>query len=180
MVCLVFYGDVEWSFGVNYVFGLMVNIFCICLCEVLCEDMGGVYGVGVGGNILIWLVQCYNVSIFFGCDFECVDELIVVVCGEIECFQIEGFDQDDIDKICEIQCCGCEMVVEQNCFWVSVFESVVVNEQDLFNILKYDEFVDMVIVEFVQEVVKKYMQCECFVLGVLLLEEVEESVLVEG
>ncbi|MEM1245735.1 MAG: insulinase family protein [Acidobacteriota bacterium] len=174
-VRLVFHGDAEWSPGANHVLGSMANVLRMRLREVLREDLGGVYGVGVGGNISIRPVQRYNVSISFGCDPERVDELIAAVRSEIERLQTEGPDQDDIDKTREIQRRGRETAVEQNRFWASVLESVAVNEQDPLDILKYDELVELVTLESVQEAAKKYMQRERSVLGVLLPEEAAEA-----
>ena len=125
-------------------------------------------------------MQRYNVTISFGCDPERVDELIAAVRTEIERLQTEGPEQDDIDKVREIQRRGRETALEQNRFWASVLEASAVNETDPLDILKYDEKVELVTQEAVQEAAKKYMQRERSVLGVLLPEEAEESASVEG
>lgn len=174
-VRLVFHGDAEWSPEANHVLGSMANVLRMRLREVLREDLGGVYGVGVGGNISIRPVQRYNVSISFGCDPERVDELIAAVRSEIERLQTEGPEQDDIDKVREIQRRGRETALDQNGFWASVLEAAVVNETDPLDILNFDERVELVTQESVQEAAKKYMQRERSVLGILLPEETEEA-----
>ncbi len=166
-VRLVFHGDTEWSPEANHVISSMANVLRMRLREVLREDLGGVYGVGVGGSITIRPRQRYNVSVSFGCDPERVEELLAAVRTEIERLKTEGPEQDDIDKVREIQTRGRETALEQNRFWLANLEYHEINELDPRRILAYDDMIELVTRESVQEAARKYLVEGRSVLGVL-------------
>ena len=175
-VQLVFHGDTEWSPEANHVLGSMASILRIRLREVLREDLGGVYGVGVSGNISSRPRERYNVSVSFSCDPERVDELLEAVRTDIAQLQSEGPAQDDIDKVREIQTRGRETAVEQNRFWAANLEFYEVNELDPLAILEFNKMVDLVTLESVQAAARKYLLKERSVLGVLKPEAASAEV----
>ena len=172
-VRLVFHGDTPWSREKNHLIGSLAAVLRMRLREVLREDLGGVYGVGVAGNISIRPRERYNVSVSFGCDPERVEELIAAVRSEIERLQTEGPDQDDIDKVREIQRRGRETALEENRFWAGNLEFYEVNGIDPREILNYDEMIELVTREAVQEAANTYLVRERSVLGVLKPEPKE-------
>ena len=166
-VRLVFHGDAEWSPEENHVLSSMASVLRMRLREVLREDLGGVYGVGVSGNISSRPRERYNVSVSFSCDPERVEELLDAVRGEIGRLKSEGPEQDDIDKVREIQTRGRETALEQNRFWAANLEFYEVNELDPRAILEYDKKVALVTRESVQAAATQYLVSERSVLGVL-------------
>ena len=75
-VNLTFTGPFEWSQQNRYNFNSMLDALNIKLREVLREDKGGTYGVGVSGNTTLYPRQEYHISVRWGCDPNRVDELV--------------------------------------------------------------------------------------------------------
>jgi zinc protease len=89
----------------------------IRLREVLREDAGGVYGVGVNGGINREPVNNYSISIQFGCAPENVDKLVNLVLEEIKQTKLNGVPQQNVDKIVAEQTRSLENDVKENSYW---------------------------------------------------------------
>jgi zinc protease len=69
--------------------------------EVLREDMGGVYGVGVFGGISRRPVEQYSFTITFGCAPDRVEELRKAALDLIESVKKDGISTDIAAKVRE-------------------------------------------------------------------------------
>jgi len=76
----------------------MCDALAIKLREVLREDQGGVYGVGVHGAISREPVNSYGITISFGCATENIDKLIGLTLDEIHNLKQNGAPQVNVDK----------------------------------------------------------------------------------
>jgi zinc protease len=83
-VTIDFHGDETWSKDKERDMYILSRVIGIRLREVLREDMGGVYGVGAGGQIARSPHQERTFNISFGCDPKRVDELIAAVFVEVD------------------------------------------------------------------------------------------------
>ena len=81
---IVFTGPFEWSRKNSYNLGAAVDVLRIRLREVLREEMGGTYGVGVGASTSRYPEQRYSIRISFGCAPDSVEQLTRAVFAQID------------------------------------------------------------------------------------------------
>lgn len=167
-VQLVFHGEADWNRQDRYAMSSMTRALSIRLREVLREDLGGVYGVRVGGGINRWPRETYSVSIGFGCDPERVDELLEATFREIEVFRTEGPPQEIVDKVRESQIRARETDLERNEWWASILEAQFINDLDPLDILRHDELTSTLTVDLVRDAAKRWVDPEQYVQGVLM------------
>ncbi len=98
-VRLFFTGNTTFSETDDQQLGQLCKALAIKLREVLREDAGGVYGVGVSGGINREPTNNYSIGIQFGCAPENVDKLVALVLEEIKNTKSNGIAQTNVDKI---------------------------------------------------------------------------------
>jgi zinc protease len=163
-----FHGEAPWSPLEEHLIDSMADVLRIRLRELLREDLGGVYGVRVSGNISHYPRQRYRVTISFGCDPARVDELVAVVMREIDALKSEGPDPSYVDKVREAQKRERETDLERNGFWADALTGHEIDGTDPREILRYDEMIAAVNVRSVQEAATRYLDTSRYVQGVLL------------
>ncbi|MDE3253188.1 MAG: insulinase family protein, partial [Bacteroidota bacterium] len=101
----------------NLQLGQLCSALGIKLREVLREDAGGVYGVGVNGGISREPNNSYSISIRFGCSPENVDKLVNMVKDVIEETRKNGVSKENIEKVVAEQTRSLENEVKENSYW---------------------------------------------------------------
>jgi len=167
-VRVLFHGEAEWSRESVHAMDSMVQALRIRLREVLREDLGGVYGVGVGGSIERWPRQRYGVSIGFGCDPERVDELIAAVDGVLDAFRADGPSQEIVDKVRESQIRARQTDLEQNGWWISTLQNYFVHGLDPTDILRFDDLTSRLTPALIRDGARRWTDPARYVRGVLL------------
>ena len=115
---IVFTGPIDMDINNRLAMSLMLDILEIRLREVLREDMGGTYGVDVGGSTSREPTPSYTISVSFGADPARVDSLTKVVFQQIDLIQAKGVTADEIAKVKETQRRGWETNVKRNDYWL--------------------------------------------------------------
>jgi len=119
-VTLTFHGDEKWTRDLDRDLFIFGRVLSIKLRETLREDMGGVYGVGAGGNLarVPRHERTFNVS--FGCDPAKVDELVKAVMDKIELLGKDGIAKGDdiLDKVKATYLRERETALKTNGTWV--------------------------------------------------------------
>jgi zinc protease len=115
--------------------GLMAETFQLKLREVLREDLGGTYGVGVGARPSRYPTPSYRLTVSFGCDPERVEELTDAVFVQIDSLQAVGLDSTYTNKVREIRRREREVNLKENGWWLSLLEWVDKHEVDPLLIL---------------------------------------------
>ncbi len=164
-----FSGDGEYSRGEWVVIRSMADILQIRLRELLREDLGGTYGVGVSGTVSYRPDEEYTVRIQFSSDPGRAEELSAVVFEEIERLKTEGPDAETVDKVRETQRRSMETNLQQNRYWLgqlSVFERAA---QDIRLIPSY-QWIEGWTAEQVQSAANRYLRTDQYMKFVLLPE----------
>ena len=169
-----FTGDFEWNSKNRYVLSSMIHAFRIKLREVLREDMGGTYGVGIWGSPSHYPEEEYDIGIVFGCDPERVEELTDVVFMQIDSLKTIRLTEVYLNKVKEAQRRERETNLKENKFWLNILKSYDMHGENLSDILRYDELVESLTLEDIQKAAQKFFNVENYVQVTLFPEELTE------
>ncbi len=168
---IIFAGDAEYSVEENMVVSSMADILEIRLRELLREDLGGTYGVGVSGRITRQPDEEYSVSINFGSAPDRAAELADVVFEEIERMKTDGPDAETIAKVRETQRRRKESNLQENGYWLSLIRQYDRAGRDLLRIPSYD-LIESWSAEQVQAAAARYLRMDQYAKFVLQPEEI--------
>ena len=169
---MIFTGPFEYDgWKNNLELGAMTSVLQIKLREVLREDLGGTYGVWVGGRGSRYPDGEYRISITFGSDPDRVEELTQVIFSQIDSLKTAGTTGLYIDKVKEMRKRRREIDLKENSFWVGALESADFNGVDPRLLVRYPELVDSLTAEMVQQAARKYFNMDRYVRVVLYPED---------
>ena len=167
---IYFRGDGEYSPEESFVLGAMADVLDIRLRELLREDLGGTYGVGVAASLTYRPDEEYGITIQFGSDPERAEELSTVAFEEIERLKAEGPDAETVAKVRETQRRSKETSLRSNGYWRSQLLSYENRGLDIRQIPSYD-MIESWTAEQVHEAIKRYLRTDQYVKIVLMPEE---------
>jgi zinc protease len=170
-VNMTFTGPFVWSQKNRYVFNSMLEALTIKLREVLREDKGGTYGVGVYGAPSLFPRQEYSVTISWTCSPKRVDELVQTALLQIDSLKIKPLDTLYIEKVSEIQRRSFEVNLKRNGFWLANLQAYYTNGENPEMILNYPTLVDHLSAGEIREAVKEYINTKNYVKVVLYPEK---------
>ncbi len=169
-VQIIFTGPFEWNRQNRYDIQSMVSVLRIKLREVLREDMGGTYSVGIQASISHYPDQEYEITISFGCDPERVEELIKTVISEIENLKVNGTTETYLNKVKESQRREYETNLKQNSFWLSNLSFYLFHDENPQQILELEALIEKLSSEAVRQAAQKYFDLNNYVTVVLYPE----------
>ena len=164
-----FSGGGEYSPEESMVIGAMAEILQTRLRERLREELGGTYGVGVGGGISYRPDEEYTVAIQFGSDPRRTEELGAAVFEEIDRLKAEGPDAETVASVREAQRRSRETNLEQNWYWRNQLSFYADVGADIREIPSYD-LIEGWTAEQVQQAANRYLRADQYMKFVLLPE----------
>lgn len=171
-VRLAFTGEVNEISDLDEVqVGQLTKALAIKLREVLREDAGGVYGVGVGGGFNREPVNSYGITVQFGCAPENVDKLIALVMEEIKNTKASGVPAVNIEKVVAEQTRSLENDIKENNFWRFRLEQSFFRGTDPIQILQAADKIKLITVDKTKELANKLFNENNMVKLILLPEE---------
>ena len=148
----------------------------IRLREILREDMGGTYGVGVSGNSSKNPREEYSYTISFGTSPDRLEEMVDSVFVAIERLKTDGPTQEDVDKVKEQQRRSNETNLRNNGYWIGQINARVSSGSgNLADIPLYIDYVDALTAEDIQAAARLYLNLENYVRVSLYPEETSEG-----
>jgi len=172
---LIFHGPFEYDMQHRTELRLMADVLEIQLRNLLREDLGGTYGVGVSPSFDWRPDESYRLRIGFGSDPARVEELVGQIFAEIERMKEEGPPADDVEDVKEQARRDFETQQEQNGFWRTQLSANWRQGEDPRNLLDYLDIVDGITPERLQEAARRYLDTEQYVRVSLFPESQEES-----
>lgn len=170
-VQLVFTGArYEDSHENRYVLQSLGEALRIRLREVLREDLGGVYGVGVGASSHTIPDTAYQVSIGFGADPARLDELVDSTFATLKSFQEAGPADSIVQKVQETQRRGRETNLRRNNYWLSQLVAYHRAELDPRNLLEYEKRIAELTAAKIRDAARHYIRFDNYVQVTLLPE----------
>ena len=167
---IIFAGDAEYSREEAGAIYAMAEVLQIRLRELLREDLGGTYSVGVNGRLTYRPDEEYSVTIGFGSAPERAEELSSVVFEEIERLRTEGPDAETVGKVRETQRRGLETSLRENRYWLNQLASFERGGWDLSDIPSF-EGIESWTAEQVREAAVRYLRTDRYARFVLLPEQ---------
>ena len=174
-VQLLLRGPAEWNRENLHDIQSLAAALRIRLREVLREDMGATYGVGVNGILVDRPKERYLFAVGFGCAPENVEEMIEAVRKEIQAVQDQGLDKSYAEKVQEAQRRRREVSLKENGFWISVLRTYYTRQMDPRLVLDYDALVARVTPENFKATAKKYLSSENSLEAILYPKEPAET-----
>ncbi len=119
--------------------GQLCKAMGIKLRELLREDAGAVYGVGISGGINREPINNYSIGIQFGCAPENVEKLTALVMDEIRNTKANGVELANVEKVIAEQTRSLENDVKENSYWRYRLEQQFFRNADPLQILNASE-----------------------------------------
>ena len=96
-----------------------VDVLRIRLRELLREDKGGVYGVGVYGDLTRLPKETFSCGVSFTCSPDNVADLTQAALDEIKRLQTDGPSTENLEKVRETLLRNYEKGLKEDNFWLS-------------------------------------------------------------
>lgn len=149
-------GDFEWTDRNRHLLTSTASVLGIMLREVLREELGGTYSVGVRASASHVPVDNYRVDLSFGCAPDRVAELTKAMHATIDSLKRVGPSQANLEKVKEMQRRERETKLKQNDFWAEQLESAVRNGDDPMAILEEAEMTEELTAESIRAAANRY------------------------
>ncbi len=169
-VQIIFTGEMDWNRQNRYDLNSMTSVMRIKLREVLREDKGGTYGVGIRSSSEREPEGSYRLTITFGCSPDRVDELIGDVMIQVDSLRNFPVDASYITKVKETQRRERELNLKENGYWRNALSFYLRNDLDLAGILNGDDFTERLNAAAVHNAAKLYLDKQNYVQVVLYPE----------
>jgi len=157
---MTFHGKYDkWSPREVYKFYMAADLLRIKMRESMREDKGGVYGVGVRGNVSKYPKSQYSINISFNSEPDKVEELIKTGLNDIETIRKEGVQESDLNKVKETRVQSRTKDLKENNWWMGNIQGVYRdgwNTFDNFSLESYQSIIESVTPAEIQETIKQY------------------------
>ena len=155
-----------WTPKEVYKFYMAADLLRIKMRESMREDKGGVYGVGVRGNVSRYPKSQYSINISFNSEPDKVEELIKTGLNDIETIRKEGVQVKDLDKVKETRIQSRTKDLKENSWWMGNMQGVYQNgwnSFDNFSLEKYQSIIESITPADIQETIKKHYDDSNFI-----------------
>ena len=156
MVNLTFTGELDYDREEAFQLDALIQAFNIKLIEEIREKMSGVYGISARANATKYPYEHYSITVGFPCAPENVDTLTQAVYQEIEKLQANGPTEADLRKVKETMRRDMETSLKENGYWLRTLEQAYFMDEDLNEIVDYEEAIDELSVSELKAMANKY------------------------
>jgi zinc protease len=178
LVNLLWAGETQYSREENMAFRALIDALNIKIVEKLREEMSGIYRGGLSGSIQKRPYVHYTITGNIPCGPENVDKLTAALIDIIKNAQEKGVDQKDLDKVKETWKKAYRVSLQNNEAWLNNLSNAFIDENNPENILDYEQKVDALTIQDLQNAAKKFLSTTNYIKAVLYPENanVEEGV----
>lgn len=166
-ISLTFTGDAPYSEDAQMKLQALTEVLNIKLIETLREDMGGIYGGGMRGNLSKLPYPNYSISVSLPCGPENVDKLITATFAEIEKIKTNGPLEADLNKVKETYNKKHAEEMKDNNYWLRALQQTVDFGNDGANILALDKKMNALTVKDIKDAANLYLNTNNYLQAVL-------------
>ena len=145
----------------------MSEALSIRLREVLREDMGGTYTIGVDGDLIRWPASFARANVNFTCAPDNVGKLSDAVAAEILAARTKGFEPSYLDKVKAAQRRSLEEAVRTNGYWLGWLTEHYRAGTDPRQVLQERKLIETLDVAALQAAARRYFDDKQKMVGVL-------------
>jgi zinc protease len=145
----------------------LTEVLNIKLIESLREELSGIYGGGMYGNLNKNPYNNYSLGVSLPCGQENVDKLIKATIGEIDKIKANGPTVDDLNKVKETWRQQYEVNIKDNAFWARQLLLSVEVGTNPSEVLSYEKRIASLTPNDVKDAALKYLDMKNFVQIVL-------------
>jgi len=156
-VNLIYSGETKYNAKEAKALSALGEVLSIKLIEKLREEEGGVYGAGARGSINKYPYSNYSLSISFPCGPENVEKLIAASLAEVQKIIDNGPQDVDMKKVKEALLLKRKEQLKQNRFWLARIKDADYSKNDLNDLLKFEDNINVITAKDVQNAAKKYL-----------------------
>ena len=139
--------------------------------DLLREELGGTYGVGVGFSSTQPQPGYGTTSVQFGSSPENVEKLVGSVLGELDRLRRDGPTADDVQKVKETEKRDLETAMRQNGYWLNSLQTLHLYGWDATRIARRAERTELLSVANIHEALRKYFPADRYSVVTLLPEK---------
>ncbi|HSJ25823.1 MAG TPA: insulinase family protein [Longimicrobiales bacterium] len=154
---ITFTGPFEYTRDNRLALALLMEVVDMRLRDVLREDMGGTYGVGVSQSTQYFPEERYSISIQFGTSPDRLEELTAAVLAELEAIRENGPDPDALARVREQQRRGFETNSRRNEYWLSVLLREAETGEPSADVLQFPARVQAVTAAALHEAARRWL-----------------------
>ena len=170
VINLFFEGNTEYNRDNRLHLAALLEVLNIEIIEKLREDMSGMYGGGMGGSISKRPYEHYTIRANVPCGPENVEKLTAALLEIIKNAQEKGIAQKDLDKVKETWKKQYHVNLQRNDYWLDNLSSAFINGDNPENILDYEQKIDAITVQDLQNIAKKFLTLNNMVKAVMYPE----------
>ncbi|MDP4263491.1 MAG: insulinase family protein [Bacteroidota bacterium] len=170
MINLLFEGETEYNRDNRLQLAALLEVLNIKIIEKLREDMSGMYGGGMSGSVIKIPYEHYEIRATIPCGPENVDKLTAALLDIIKNAQEKGIAQADLDKVKETWRKQYHVGLQRNDYWLDNLSNSFINQDNPENILDYEQKINSITVDDLQNIAKKYLTLNNMVKSVLYPE----------
>jgi len=170
-VYMGFVQETPWTPEIGFKMTAMSKVLSIMVRENLREDKGGVYSPYVGGGMQNKPMSYSDITVFFQCAPENVENLVAAVKDEVKSLIKNGPSEENYNKVKETLRRGRESDLEKNSFWRNAIVSYYKDDRDLSEIYNYDQYLENLSMQDIQDMAKQYLDLQKAVLLTVKPEE---------
>ena len=167
---LFFEGDAEYNRDNRLHLAALIEVLNIEIIEKLREDMSGMYGGGMRGSVVKRPYEHYAITANIPCGPENVEKLTAALLEIIKNAQDKGIAQKDLDKVKETWKKQYHVNLQRNDYWLDNLSSAFINQDNPENILDYEQKIDSITVQDLQNIAKKFLTLNNMVKSVMYPE----------
>ena len=171
LVVLQYSGEMPYSKETDLQLSMLSEVMNIKIIEKLREDMGGIYGGGMGGRLTKRPYEHYSIGVSFPCGPENVDKLVAAFLSIVKDVSDKGIDEKDMAKVKETLKKQYEVEIKNNEYWLEGLSRAFIDQTDPAWILAYPGKVEGVTAAQLQQLCKKLMDTPNYSKAVLYPEK---------
>lgn len=164
---LIFTGEAPYSSEANLRLQALLEVLNIKMTEVLREDLSGVYGAGVSGQLSKNPYNQYQINFSIPCGPENVDKLIAATLGEIKKLKDKGPTSVDLNKVKETWVNQYREDLKDNGYWLSKIMQSLEGGTNPSEILTGEKRIEAITIQELKDSAIKYFDMNNYIQVVL-------------
>ncbi|HTE29631.1 MAG TPA: insulinase family protein, partial [Chryseolinea sp.] len=160
-------GEAPFSEAEQLKIQALTDIMNIKLIESLREELSGIYGGGMFGNLNKYPYNNYQIGVSLPCGPENVDKLIKATIAEVDKIKNNGPSLDDLNKVKETWKQQYQVNIKDNTFWARQLLQSVELGTSATAMISYEKRVAALTAKDIKDAATKYLDMNNFVQIVL-------------